>query len=161
MSQHQHQFHPNFGYAAAPPPRPTFFGLGITAGILGILSSLLLAPVAISLLAYAQSGIKYGGGAPYDGAGVIGGALMVIAVLMFVLSILAIVLNRKRGVKLLTSLLATAVISVALTAISGAIGYTGVQFAFVTAVFMLPLIILSPLAILAARKAAKEPALHR
>lgn len=159
MSQ-QAQPYPNSASGAPQPSRATAFGLGIAAGILGILSSLWLALVGIGLFVYSQSGNEYGGGRLFVIAGVLGGLLIVLALLMFVLGILAIVKNRQRGVKLLAALLAAAVVSVVGAVIAGALGYTGVLFAVLTAIIMLPLIILSLLSVLVARKSAKRPELQ-
>ncbi|WP_422390221.1 hypothetical protein [Arthrobacter sp. N1] len=152
----QPQFIPNPAYVQ--PRYGSVFGLGITTGILAILSSLWLALLGIGLLVYAQSWVEYGGGRLFVISGILGAVLSAFAVVMFVLGILAIVKNRMRGVKLLATLLVVAVASVVVAVIAGALGYAGTHFSVLTTVIMLPLIILSLLAALAARRTANQSA---
>lgn len=153
------QFQPHTEQSILPGTlvsRQSAFGLGITTGILGILSSFWVAILAIGMSMYAASGQEYGGGRLFVISGVLGAVFSIVAALMFVLGILTIVRNKQRSPKMPAALLVTAVIAVIIAIVAGVLGYTGGSFWVVTTVLMLPVIIVALLAFLAARAAQQQ-----
>jgi hypothetical protein len=155
LSYPQAQSYPSPADGATQPARRPVFGLGLTTGILGILSSLWLTVLGIGMYIFAHTVAMYGGGRLFVISEVLSSVLFVLALLMFVLGVLSIVKNRQRGVRLLTALLAVSALSVVVAIVAGALGYAGAHFWVLSTVIMLPLIIVSFLAVLAARKTAE------
>lgn len=159
MSHSQTQPQSDPAYGPVQPHRKPVFGLGITTSILGIASSLWVFILALGITFFALDILAEGVLNLF--ITITSVVLWALAALMLVLGILAIVRNRQRGAKLLAVLSGAAVLSVLVALYAGVSGITGGGFWIISVVLLLPLIVVSLLAFLAAKKTAQqEPALQ-